>query len=87
MGIRRGSISASWADPSPGRRVAGSTLAASPCARHCSRGIWAQSPEEQAASLPLPPDPWVLVSFYGGLALGAWATQPTSPDTVISQVK
>ena len=75
----------SWADPSPGRRVAGSALAAPPHAHHCSCGIWAQGPEGQAASLPLPPDPWVLVSFYGGLALGAWATQPTSLATVISR--
>lgn len=77
----------SWADPSTGRRVAGSTLAAPPHAHHCSCGIWAQGPEGQAASLPLPPDPWVLVLFYGGLALGAWATQPTSLATVISWVK
>ena len=77
----------SWADPSTGRRVAGSTLAAPPHAHHCSCGIWAQGPEGQAASLPLPPDPWVLVLFYGGLALGAWATQPTSLAAVISWVK
>lgn len=74
---------ASWADPSPGGKAAGSQLAAPPHTHHTRLGsglgvLKQRARHVLAASLSLPPEAWLLASVLQGASSGR-QLRPTSP--------